>query len=158
MDVVSFTINHDKLLPGVYVSRKDHVGNEILTTFDVRMKLPNAEPVLGNPEIHTLEHLLAVYLRSPESGWAEKTIYVGPMGCRTGMYMIFAGDYSSEDILPVIKAAFQFAENYSGTIPATTSIECGNYLDHNLAFAKVEAGKYVEILDTITLDKLTYPE
>lgn len=158
MDVVSFTINHDRLLPGVYASRKDAVGNEILTTFDIRMKRPNMEPVLGNAEIHTLEHLLAVYLRSPQSGWADQTIYVGPMGCRTGMYLIFKGDLSSEEILPLLKSTFQYVADFEGDIPATTSIECGNYLDHNLTFAKVEAQKYVEILSSITPEQLVYPD
>lgn len=158
MDVASFTIDHDRLSPGVYVSRKDPVGREVLTTFDIRMKVPNTEPVLGNPEIHTLEHLLAVYLRSPESGWADKVIYVGPMGCRTGIYLILTGDLSSEEILPLLKNTFRYVADFTGTVPATTSPECGNYLDHNLTFAKIEAEKYLKILNEITPEQLTYPE
>lgn len=158
MDVVSFTVNHDKMLRGVYVSRKDQVGQEIVTTFDIRMKVPNKEPVLGNPEIHTMEHLFAVYLRSDKSRWSEKIIYVGPMGCRTGMYLIIKGNLESENILDLLKDMFSFVSNYSEEIPANTSKECGNYLDHNLEFAKFEAKKYLsEVLENIKQENMIYP-
>ena len=158
MDVVSFTIDHDRMLRGVYVSRKDIVGSETLTTFDIRMKVPNREPVLDNPAIHTLEHLLAVYLRGQSGPWAEKIIYIGPMGCRTGMYLIVKGDLESADIVPLLRDAFAFVKDYQNAIPATTSIECGNYLDHNLVFAKWEAGKYYqEVLMDLKPENLTYP-
>lgn len=158
MDVVSFTINHDKLLPGVYVSRVDNVGDEVLTTFDVRMKHSNKEPVLGNPEIHTMEHLMAIYMRSENSGWADKVIYVGPMGCRTGMYLIVKGEVSPAEILPLLVNTFKFIKDFDSEIPATKSRECGNYLDHNLAFAKYEAKEYLEVLQNITKDKMEYPQ
>ncbi len=159
MDVVSFTINHDKMVRGVFVSRKDKVGDEILTTFDLRIKLPNKEPVLGNPEIHTMEHLMAVYLRGNESGWADKVIYVGPMGCRTGMYLILKGDLSTEEVLPLIQSTFKYIMDFNDNIPATTSPECGNYLEHNLAFAKWEAEKYYsEVLINMKKENMYYPE
>lgn len=158
MDVVSFTIDHDKLLPGIYISRVDHVGDEVLTTFDIRMKRANKEPVLGNPEIHTMEHLMAVYMRSDQSGWADKIIYVGPMGCRTGMYLIVKGKVTSEEILPLLKETFTFIKDFDQKIPATTSKECGNYLDHNLEFARYEARAYLDILDNITFEQMVYPE
>lgn len=157
MDVVSFTINHDKLLPGVYISRKDEIGAEVLTTFDVRMKHSNKEPVLGNPEIHTMEHLMAVYMRSEKSGWADKLIYIGPMGCRTGMYMIVKGDVTPKEVVPLLIDTFKYIKDFDQAIPATTSIECGNYLDHNLAFARCEAQKYLDILNNITEDRMVYP-
>lgn len=158
MDVVSFTIDHDRLLPGVYVSRKDKVGENTLTTFDIRMKKPNIEPVLGNPSIHTLEHLMAVYLRGSEE-YADNVIYVGPMGCRTGMYLILKGDLESSDIIPMLKDTFSFVMNFNEKIPATTSIECGNYLDHNLEFAKWDAKKfYEEVLLNISEENTKYPQ
>lgn len=158
MKVASFTIDHDRLLRGVYVSRKDMVGEETLTTFDIRLKLPNKEPVLDNPAIHTLEHLLAVYLRGNEE-WSDKVIYVGPMGCRTGMYLILKGDLESEDIIELLKDTFKFVMDFDDEIPATTSIECGNYLDHNLVFAKYEAEKfYNEVLLNIKQENMVYPE
>jgi S-ribosylhomocysteine lyase len=141
--VASFNVDHDKLKRGLYVSRKDKIGNEILTTFDIRMKTPNIEPVIDNPAIHTLEHLTAVYLRGNDE-WKDKVIYVGPMGCRTGMYLILAGDYESKDVIELIRDTFRYVIGFSGQIPATTSAECGNYLDHNLTVAKWEAKKYYE--------------
>lgn len=159
MDVVSFTINHDKMVRGVYVSRKDRIGGHTLTTFDIRMKVPNAEPVLDNPAIHTLEHLMAVYLRSDESNWAEKIIYIGPMGCRTGMYLIVKGDLEPQDILELLQNTFLFISNFNQQIPATTSIECGNYLDHNLTTAKWEAKKfYDEVLTKMKEENMIYPK
>jgi len=158
MKVASFNVNHDKLLRGVYVSRKDNVGNETVTTFDIRMKLPNKEPVIDNPAIHTLEHLMAVYLRSNES-WADKIIYIGPMGCRTGMYLIIKGDLQPEDIIDLLKDTYKFIIDFNGAVPAAKSIECGNYLDHNLVFAKYEAKKYYdEILCNMETKNMIYPE
>lgn len=144
MNVPSFKVNHDTLKRGVYVSRIDTVGNSYLTTFDIRIKVPNKEPVLGNPEIHTLEHLLATYLRSDESKWSNEVIYIGPMGCRTGMYLILKGKLNVEDILDLLKNALLYIINFDKEIPANTSKECGNYLDHNLTFAKYEAKKFYE--------------
>ena len=157
MKVASFTIDHDKLLRGIYVSRKDKVGNEILTTFDIRMKKPNIEPAMDMAAIHTLEHLMAVYLRSDEE-WADKVIYVGPMGCRTGMYVIFKGDLEPKDILEIMKRTYDYIINYNEDIPATTSKECGNYLDHNMEYARYECIKYYnEVLKNIQEENMVYP-
>lgn len=157
MKVASFTIDHDKLLRGIYVSRKDKVGNETLTTFDIRMKRPNIEPAMDIAAIHTLEHLMAVYLRSDEE-WADKVIYVGPMGCRTGMYVIFKGDLESKDILDVMKRTYNYIINYNEDIPATTSKECGNYLDHNMEYARYECVKYYnEVLENMQEENMIYP-
>ena len=157
MKVASFTIDHDKLLRGIYVSRKDKVGNETLTTFDIRMKRPNIEPAMDIAAIHTLEHLMAVYLRSDEE-WADKVIYVGPMGCRTGMYVIFKGDLESKDILDVMKRTYNYIINYNEDIPATTSKECGNYLDHNMEYARYECAKYYnEVLENMQEENMVYP-
>lgn len=158
MKVASFNVDHDRMLKGVYVSRKDQVSDEILTTFDIRMKLPNKEPVLDNASIHTLEHLFAVFLRS-NPNWEDKIIYVGPMGCRTGMYLIIKGDLQPFDILDLLKEMFNYVIEFVGDVPATTSIECGNYLDHNLTFAKFEANKfYNEILLNLKTENTIYPQ
>lgn len=158
MNVASFKINHDKLLRGIYVSRKDDIAGNIITTFDIRIKLPNKEPVMDNPAIHTLEHLMAVYLRADEQ-WKDKVIYIGPMGCRTGMYLILKGDLKSEDIVDLLKKTFKYIIDFSGKIPATESIECGNYLDHNLIFAQYESEKfYKEVLENIKPENMIYPE
>lgn len=158
MKVASFTINHDKMLRGIYVSRKDTLKDNILTTFDIRMKVPNKEPVMDNSAIHTLEHLMAVYLRENEQ-WSDKVIYIGPMGCRTGMYLILKGDLEPKNIVGLLKDTFKFIIDFDNEIPATTSKECGNYLDHNLCFAKYESLKYYnEVLLNIKDDNMIYPE
>jgi len=143
-NVTSFKVDHDTMVRGVYVSRKDDFNGNILTTFDIRMKIPNKEPVLGNPEIHTLEHLFAVYLRGYDSGWADSVIYIGPMGCRTGFYLILKGDYIVYNIASLIKKMFLAVMEYEGEVPATTSKECGNYLEHNLVTAKWEAKQFYD--------------
>ena len=158
MKVASFTIDHDKLLRGIYVSRKDMVGQEVITTFDVRIKKPNFEPCLDTSAIHTLEHLMAVYIRGRED-WEEKVIYVGPMGCRTGMYLIFKGDLEPLDILDLMKDTFKYIADYTDEIPATTSKECGNYLDHNIHYARYECQKFLdEVLENIKEENMVYPE
>ncbi|MDR2903680.1 MAG: S-ribosylhomocysteine lyase [Clostridiales bacterium] len=158
MEVASFTIDHDRLKRGVYVSRKDRVGEETVTTFDIRLKTPNAEPVLDNPAIHTLEHLFAVYLRGESGEWRDKVIYIGPMGCRTGFYLILKGDLDSAGILGLMKDLFVYTAEFSAAVPATTSKECGNYLDHNLAMAQWEARKFLdEVLTGIQPENLNYP-
>lgn len=156
MKVASFTIDHDRLLRGIYVSRYDRIGSETVTTFDVRIKRPNIEPPVEISAIHTLEHLLAVYLRG--SKWADEIIYVGPMGCRTGMYIIFKGKLTSSDVIEPITRAFEYVRDFEGKVPATTSRECGNYLDHNLTFAKYESKKYLdEVLYQLKDENLNYP-
>ncbi len=156
--IASFTVDHNRLLRGIYVSRKDKIGSETLTSFDVRMKEPNREPVLGLPEIHTMEHLGATFLRShPE--WKDRTIYFGPMGCTTGHYVIFSGDLNSEDVVQIFTEMFEFMTNFEGNIPGNSAIECGNYLGHNLSMAKWEAKKYLqEVLYHLKEENLNYPE
>lgn len=155
--IESFTIDHLKLLPGIYVSRKDKIDNVTLTTFDIRVTRPNVEPVMENGEIHTIEHLVATFLRSHEL-WQDKVIYFGPMGCRTGFYLILAGDLKSDDIFELMKETFDFVLTFEGEIPGATDIECGNYQDHNLAKAKLSAEKFKqEVLITKDEKRLNYP-
>lgn len=156
--IASFTVNHLKLEPGVYVSRKDKVGKEVLTTFDLRLTAPNREPVMNTAEVHTIEHLGATFLRNdPE--WKDKTVYFGPMGCRTGFYVIFAGDLESKDIIDIITRMFTFIINFEGEIPGAKPDECGNYLDQNLGHAKWWAQRYLKnTLVNIDDAHMHYPE
>lgn len=155
--IASFTIDHLKLLRGIYVSRVDRVGEEVLTSFDIRMKEPYREPVLGSAEIHTMEHLAATFLRN--SNWKEKVIYWGPMGCMTGNYLILAGEHTSKDIVPLMIELFKFIASFEGEIPGASALECGNYYNNNLPFAKYEAKKYLEeVLYKLTDENLVYPK
>ncbi len=155
--IASFTIDHTRLLPGIYVSRKDYVGSEVLTTFDLRMTRPNFEPVMNTAEVHTIEHLGATFLRNhPQYG--GKIVYFGPMGCRTGFYLILAGDYASAEIVPLITETFEFIRDYRGTVPGACAKDCGNYLDMNLPMANYLGKKYLEILYNITEEQLNYPQ
>lgn len=155
--IPSFTINHEALLRGIYVSRKDNVGNETITTFDIRMKEPNREPVLHNGAIHTIEHLAATYLRN-DAGWKDRIIYWGPMGCLTGNYLLLKGDIESKDIIELMKRTFKFVANFEGDIPGAAAKDCGNYLLHDLPMAKYEAAKYLhEVLENIKEENLVYP-
>lgn len=156
--ITSFTIDHIKLIPGVYVSRKDPVGSETITTFDLRMTSPNDEPVMNTAEMHTIEHLAATFLRNHKE-FGPKIIYFGPMGCRTGFYLLLAGDYESTDIIDLLKEMFDFIANYEGEIPGASAKDCGNYLDMNLPMAKYLAKKYLEeVLANIMHERLVYPE
>ena len=155
--IASFTIDHLKLLPGIYVSRIDEIGEERITTFDLRITRPNFEPVINTAELHTIEHLGATFLRNHEK-YADKTIYFGPMGCRTGFYMIIKGKYQSEDILPLVTEMFEFISGYDGNIPGASAKDCGNYLDMNLGMAKYWAYRYLQILSNITIQNLRYPD
>ena len=141
--IASFTVNHLVLEPGVYVSRKDMVGTEVLTTFDLRMTAPNKEPVMNTAELHTLEHLCATFLRNHKD-YKDRIIYFGPMGCRTGCYLIMAGDLESKDIIRLLLEMFRFARDYDGDIPGASPVECGNYLDQNLPMAKWLADRYLK--------------
>ncbi len=141
--IASFTVDHTKLLPGVYVSRKDTAGDTVVTTFDIRMTAPNREPVMNTAEIHTIEHLGATFLRNHEE-WADRILYFGPMGCRTGFYLLLAGNYSSLDILPLMRECFSFIADYEGEIPGVAPEQCGNYLDQNLPMAKYLAKRFYE--------------
>ena len=155
--ITSFTIDHIKLQPGVYVSRKDPVGNSVITTFDIRMTSPNEEPVMNTAELHTIEHLAATFLRN-HAEYADKTIYFGPMGCRTGFYLILAGSYESRDIIPLLKEMYTFMANFEGDVPGASAKDCGNYLDMNLPMAKYLSKKYLtEVLENITDAQLNYP-
>ena len=154
--IKSFTVDHKRLLPGVYVSRKDSTGHDVVTTFDIRMTRPNFEPVMNTAEIHTLEHLGATFLRNHEE-WGDKIIYFGPMGCRTCFYLLLAGDYESEDIISLLREMFEFVCHFEGEIPGAAPEACGNYLDQNLPMAKYLAEKYLEhVLTGITPDRLKY--
>ncbi len=155
--IPSFTIDHTRLNRGIYVSRKDFVADEVITTFDVRMKLPNREPALHQGAIHTIEHLAATFLRN-HPVWKDRIVYWGPMGCLTGNYLIVKGDLTSRDILPLMQETFQFIANYEGEIPGATERDCGNYILQDLAMARYEAKKYLnETLNCATDDNLIYP-
>lgn len=154
----SFTINHLKLYPGIYVSRKDKIGENTIITFDIRMTRPNFEPVMNNAEIHAIEHLAATFLRN-HNKFSSKTIYFGPMGCRTGFYLLLNGDYISENIVELLIEMFEFIANYEGDIPGASAKDCGNYLDMNLNMAKYLAQEYLnEVLTKIDKSRLNYPE
>ena len=156
--IASFTIDHIKLQPGVYVSRKDKVGAETITTFDIRMTSPNEEPVMNTAEVHTIEHLAATFLRNHKS-YKDKTIYFGHMGCRTGFYLLLAGDYKSSDIVPLMIEMFEFMRDYKGEVPGASPKDCGNYLDMNLPMANFLSGRFLDnVLYKIDNSRLVYPE
>ena len=155
--ITSFTIDHIKLKPGLYVSRKDHVGTEVVTTFDLRITNPNDEPVMNTGEIHAIEHLAATYLRN-EPHWKESVLYFGPMGCRTGFYLLLTGDLESVDILALVKKCFEYIETFCGDIPGASAMDCGNYLDMNLPMARYWAGRYRRLLENADECRLHYPE
>ena len=155
--ITSFTIDI-KLVPGVYVSRKDSVGAELITTFDLRMTSPNDEPVMNTAEMHAIEHLAATFLRN-HNEFGSKIIYFGPMGCRTGFYLLLAGDYESKDIISLMIELFEFIAEYDDEVPGASAKDCGNYLDMNLPMARYLAKKYLsDVLLNITNKQLYYPE
>lgn len=155
--ITSFTIDHIKLQPGLYVSRKDKVGAETVTTFDLRLTKPNDEPVMNTAEVHTIEHLAATYLRN-EPTWKDNVLYFGPMGCRTGFYLLLTGDYTSKDVVPLVLDCFRFIRDYRGEVPGASPKDCGNYLDMNLSMANYWGRKYVALLENIDDSRLVYPE
>lgn len=156
--IASFTVNHLKLKPGVYVSRKDKFGDIVITTFDIRMTSPNDEPVMNTAEVHTIEHLGATFLRNHKM-YSSKTVYFGPMGCRTGFYLILGGDYKSKDIVDLLKDMYKFIIDFEGDIPGAAPKDCGNYLDMNLSMAKYWSKRYLEdVLTDISDDRLNYPD
>lgn len=155
--ITSFTIDHLRLLPGVYVSRKDLAGSAPVTTFDIRMTRPNFQPVMNTAEVHTIEHLGATFLRN-DSQFKDKVLYFGPMGCRTGFYLLLTGDYESRDIVPLMIRMFEFIRDFVGDVPGAAAKDCGNYLDMNLPMAKFLADRYLkEVLEQITEERLIYP-
>lgn len=155
--ITSFTIDHNLLQPGLYVSRKDSIGVETVTTFDLRLTSPNEEPVMNTAEMHTIEHLAATYLRN-EPHWKDKVLYFGPMGCRTGFYLLLAGDHSSRDVLDLVADCFRFVADFSGEVPGASAKDCGNYLDMNLPMANYWGKRYVALLENIDDTRLIYPE
>ena len=156
--IASFQVDHIRLNRGIYVSRIDEINGNYLTSFDIRMKLPNREPVINIAELHTMEHLGATFLRN-HSVWKEKIVYFGPMGCRTGFYLILKGKLESKDIVELIKELYKFMAEFKGDIPGATAIECGNYLDQNLPMANYEAKKYLEeTLQNLGEENLNYPD
>ena len=156
--ITSFTIDHIRLIPGIYVSRKDSVNGHIITTFDIRMTSPNDEPVMNTAEIHTIEHLGATFLRNHEV-YKDQVIYFGPMGCRTGFYMVLAGDYDSKDVVELVTRMFIFMKDFEGDVPGACAKDCGNYLDMNLNMAKYVCNKYYnEVLKNIDETRLVYPK
>ena len=156
--IASFTIDHIKLQPGIYVSRKDFVGREVITTFDLRMTSPNEEPVMNTAEVHTIEHLGATFLRNHKD-CSDKVIYCGPMGCRTGFYLLLAGDYESKDIVPLITEMFIFIRDFHDEVPGASAKDCGNYLDMNLNMANWLADRYLNhVLFNISEERLVYPK
>ncbi|HIW84552.1 MAG TPA: S-ribosylhomocysteine lyase [Candidatus Dorea gallistercoris] len=155
--ITSFTIDHIRLVPGVYVSRIDYVGDNPVTTFDLRMTSPNDEPVMNTAEMHAIEHLGATFLRNHET-YKDKVLYFGPMGCRTGFYLLLAGEYRSADIVPLIREMYEFIADFEGEIPGAAPKDCGNYLDMNLPMARYLARKYLEeVLRDIKEYQLEYP-
>lgn len=154
--ITSFTIDHIRLKPGLYVSRKDKVGCETVTTFDLRLTSPNEEPVMNTAEVHTIEHLAATYLRN-EPTWKDRVLYFGPMGCRTGFYLLLSGDYNSLDVLELVKECFRFVAEFHGEVPGASAKDCGNYLDMNLPMANYWGRKYMNLLENIDASRLEYP-
>lgn len=156
--ITSFTVDHLRLVPGVYVSRIDYVEGNPVTTFDLRMTKPNSEPVMNTAEIHTIEHLAATFLRNHKE-YGDKTIYFGPMGCRTGFYLILSGEYASRDIVPLMAEMYRFIADFEGDVPGAAAKDCGNYLDMNLPMAKYLSRRYLnEVLSDISDEQLNYPE
>lgn len=155
--IPSFTIDHNQLLRGIYVSRKDEVGGDTVTTFDIRMKEPNREPAMHVGALHTIEHLAATFLRN-DAEWRDRVVYWGPMGCLTGNYLLLKGDLQSRDIVDLMRRTFRFVAEFEGEVPGTAPRDCGNYLLHDLPMAKWEARKYlIEVLDNIKEENLVYP-
>ena len=156
--IASFQVDHIRLNRGIYVSRIDEINGNYLTSFDIRMKLPNREPVINIAELHTMEHLGATFIRN-HTVWKEKIVYFGPMGCRTGFYLILKGKLESKDIVELMKELYKFMAEFKGDIPGATAIECGNYLDQNLPMANYEAKKYLEeTLENLGEENLNYPD
>jgi S-ribosylhomocysteine lyase len=154
--IASFKVDHLRLKPGVYVSRVDRFKDVVLTTFDLRFKEPNKEPVMDQPALHTIEHLCATFLRSHKE-WGPKDVYFGPMGCRTGFYLILEGEYKSADILPLLAEMFEWIEKFEGTIPGASAAECGNWREQNIDMAKWECKKYANLLKKAAKENLEYP-
>ncbi len=155
--ITSFTIDHLKLQPGLYVSRKDMVGDQTVTTFDLRLTSPNQEPVMNTAEMHTIEHLAATYLRNAPD-WKDRVLYFGPMGCRTGFYLLMAGNLESADVRTLVLDCFRFIGDFSAEVPGASARDCGNYLDMNLPMANYWGRRYAALLETMDDSRMVYPE
>lgn len=156
--IPSFTIDHNRLLRGIYVSRKDEVGGDTVTTFDIRMKEPNREPALHPGALHTIEHLAATYLRN-DAEWKDRIVYWGPMGCLTGNYLLMKGDLQPADIVELMKHTFRFIAEFEGDVPGAAPQDCGNWLLHDLPMARWEARKFLEeVLENIKEENMNYPQ
>ena len=154
--IASFQVDHLRLKPGVYVSRKDRFGDMILTTFDLRFKEPNKEPVMDQPALHTIEHLGATFFRS-HAEWSSRTVYFGPMGCRTGFYLIVEGEVDSPAILPLLREWLDWVDRFDGPIPGAAAAECGNWQEQNLNMAQWECRRYAALLKNPGKENLNYP-
>lgn len=154
--IPSFSVDHNKLKPGLYVSRVDYVVGNPITTFDMRMTSPNIEPVLNTAELHAIEHLGATFLRNDKS-IRDDMIYFGPMGCRTGFYLIVAGELKPMDILPTVKKMLSFITDFKDEISGASAVECGNYQDLNLDMAKYYAKRYLDVLSNKDTLYIVYP-
>lgn len=156
--IASFTIDHNLLSRGVFVSRRDTTpSGDIITTFDIRMTEPNRQAPLSGPALHAIEHLAATYLRN-RPDWSDRVVYWGPMGCLTGNYLILQGELNSTDILPLVRDTFAFIRDFEGDIPGATPKDCGNYSFMDLAAAKAAAGIYLdEVLANPAPQNLNYP-
>jgi S-ribosylhomocysteine lyase len=154
--IASFQVDHLRLKPGLYVSRKDRFGGTTLTTFDLRFKEPNKEPVIDQPALHTIEHLGATFFRSHKE-WSPHVVYFGPMGCRTGFYLILEGDLDSEAIVPLMRELLDWVENFDGPIPGAAAAECGNWREQNIDIAKWECRRYAALLKSSGKEHLIYP-
>ena len=148
MDLIpSFSVDHTRIIPGIYESRVDTLGDELVTTFDVRLKAPNREPAVAPAAMHTMEHVVATYLRNHDE-WKNKLIYWGPMGCLTGFYIIVKGRPAAAEMYPNLLEEFRYMRDYKGEVPGATPENCGNCLMHDLPMAKWEAARYVSYLET----------
>ena len=156
--IASFTIDHERLERGIFLSRQDRTpGGDVVSTFDIRMTRPNREPALSPEALHAMEHLAATFLRN-DAEWKERVVYWGPMGCCTGNYLLLAGDYRSEDILPLMRRTMEFVAGYEGAVPGATPRDCGNYSFMDLAAARTAARRYLdEVLAPPTSTNLNYP-
>ena len=156
--IASFQIDHLRLLTGLYVSRVDGAPGARVTTFDLRMTAPNAEPVMGTAEVHAIEHLGATYLRN-EPEWKDRVLYFGPMGCRTGFYLLMAGELSPRDVFGLVRGMLDFIIAFEGDIPGASARDCGNYLDMDLSMAKYYARRYrAEVFDHPDEARMHYPD
>ena len=143
--IASFTVNHLALEPGVYVSRvdRDPATGSVVTTFDLRVTAPNREPVMDTAAVHAIEHLGATYLRN-DPAWRDQVLYFGPMGCRTGFYLLVWGERTSAEVAPLVRACFEFVRDFEGEVPGAAPRDCGNWRDQNIDFAHWYARRYLE--------------